>query len=143
MSNNLRPHVASFVLFMKDDEVLLQLRKNIRFDGQYGVPSGHLDEGESVTDCAIREIKEEVGIDLKKEDLEFANVSHCNEYNKDYIQFFFVCKNWEGEFENTEPDKCSEMKFFPINNLPDNMVSFVRSGIESILKKEVFSELIK
>jgi 8-oxo-dGTP pyrophosphatase MutT (NUDIX family) len=32
---------------------------------------GKCEEGESVEDCAVREVKEEIGLDLKKEDLHF------------------------------------------------------------------------
>ena len=68
--------VSVHVLFLKDNEILLSLRKNISSDGLYGVVAGHLDGGETVTNAIIREAKEEAGVDLSPFDIEITTVCH-------------------------------------------------------------------
>lgn len=127
--------VSVHILFLKNDEMLLSLRKNISSDGLYGVVAGHLDGGETVTEAIIREAKEEVGVMLDSADIEIATI--CHSYNPrsndEFIQFYVICTKWQGEIKNNEPGKCGGLKFFPTDSLPDNMVPYVKVGIRNAL----------
>ena len=140
--NRFRAFVSVHVLFMKDDKILLLLRKNITSDGFYSVVAGHLDGKETVTQAIIREAKEEAGVDINSNDFEIKTV--CHSYSKhndrEFIQFYAICKKWDGKLVNNEPDKCGELNFFPINSLPENMVPYVRDGIEKTLSGINFYE---
>lgn len=59
-------------------ETLFQKRKNIGYcDGFYDLSaSGHVDENESMKQAMCREAKEELGIDINVEDLEFVCMIH-------------------------------------------------------------------
>ncbi|MFA5175534.1 MAG: NUDIX domain-containing protein [Patescibacteria group bacterium] len=122
-------------LFIKGNEVLLLLRKNITSDGLYGLVAGHLDEGETVTDAFVREAKEETGVDIKSEDIKISTVCHSysRHNNREFIQFYAVCKKWSGEFINKEPEKCGDIKFFPVDNLPENIVPYIKDAIKKVL----------
>ena len=128
--------VSVHVLFLKDNEILLSLRKNISSDGLYGVVAGHLDGGETVTNAIIREAKEEAGVDLSPFDIEITTVCHSrnNRNGNEFIQFYAICKKWHGEIKNNEPDKCGELKFFQINAPPENIVPYVKDGINKTLQ---------
>lgn len=130
------------ILFIKDDKILLLLRKNITSDGLHSLVAGHLDGGETVTQATIREAKEETGVVITPEDIEIKTICHSysNHNKKEFIQFYAVCKKWKGEIVNNEPDKCGDLKFFPINNLPENMVPYIRDGIEKTLANVNFYE---
>lgn len=123
------------ILFIKENQVLLLLRKNITSDGLFGLVAGHLDEGETITEAFIREAREEVGIDLKPEDIKISTVCHSysRRYGKEFIQFYAICYKWSGEFRNMEPEKCGELKFFPIDNLPDNTIPYIKDAIGKVL----------
>jgi 8-oxo-dGTP pyrophosphatase MutT (NUDIX family) len=57
--------------------ILLGLRQNTGFsDGMYHLPAGHLEDGETISAGAIREAKEELGIDLHPADLHLVHVMH-------------------------------------------------------------------
>ncbi len=47
-------------------------------------------------------------------------------YTGEYVDFFVEVQRWRGNMTNTEPDKCSELKFFPLNSIPNNTVDYVR-----------------
>ena len=130
------------ILFLKDDYVLMLLRKNISLDGLYSLVAGHLDEGESVVEAFLREAKEEVGVGLRATDLDICTVCHSyhDHMNKAYIQFYALCYNWPGELTNQEPDKCGEIRFFSVNALPGNTVPYIRDAIPKVLKRIPFYE---
>ena len=68
-------------------------------DGKYSMVAGHVDRGETFTQCIIREAKEEAGIVLKPEDLEVAHVMHRNSdtaENNERVDIFFVARQWQG-----------------------------------------------
>jgi ADP-ribose pyrophosphatase YjhB (NUDIX family) len=123
--------VSVHILFLKDGQVLLSLRKNISSDGMYGLVAGHLEEGETVTNAIIREAKEEADVEISTTDIEMVTVCHSysSKNNKEFIQFYVICKKWHGEIKNNEPEKCGELKFYPLNTLPENMVPYIRDGI--------------
>jgi ADP-ribose pyrophosphatase YjhB (NUDIX family) len=128
--------VSIHILFIKNNQILLLLRKNISSDGLYSVVAGHLDGGETVTDAIIREAKEEADVLIEPKDIEFKTV--CHSYNqknqKEFVQFYVICKKWSGEIKNNEPKKCGDLKFFSLNDLPKNMVPYVKIGIAKALK---------
>ncbi|MFA6547623.1 MAG: NUDIX domain-containing protein [Candidatus Magasanikbacteria bacterium] len=121
---------AGHLFLIKDGKILLHLRKNSSFENMYGVIGGHLDGGESAMNSIIREAKEEVGINIKYEDLKIATISHSNANNKEYIQFFFFCDKWDGDLQNMELDKCADLKFFSTKDLPENIVPYIKKAIE-------------
>ena len=57
------------IIFVNDNqEILLFLRDNIPtipYPNMWDLPGGHVEEGETPEQCIIREMKEEIGIDLK------------------------------------------------------------------------------
>ena len=134
--------VSIHILFIKNNQILLLLRKNISSDGLYSVVAGHLDGGETITDAIIREAKEEADILIKPKDIEFKTV--CHSYNqknqKEFIQFYVICKKWSGEIKNNEPEKCGDLKFFSLNDLPKNMVPYVKVGIAMTLNDTKYYE---
>jgi 8-oxo-dGTP diphosphatase len=118
---------------------LLGLRHNTGLlDGHYNLPAGHVEEGESVIDAAIREAQEELGITIEPEDLEFAHVMH-SPLSGGRASFFFRVRQWKGIPVNGEPHKCKKLQWFALDQLPDNIVSFCRSALEHIQSDTPFS----
>jgi ADP-ribose pyrophosphatase YjhB (NUDIX family) len=58
-------HSAGLAIIYQN-KILLVKPTNARWWKSYGIPKGHVEEGESTIDAAIREVKEEVGIEIPK-----------------------------------------------------------------------------
>lgn len=69
-----RPRVGVGILIIKDGKVLLGLRKTSHGMGTWCPPGGHLEFGESMEDCARREVLEETG--MKIENLRFSTATN-------------------------------------------------------------------
>lgn len=121
---------SAYLFLIKDDKILLQRRFQTGFeDGNYGVPAGHLDGGETAREGCAREIKEEIGIDIKPEDLAVVHVMHRSATNDERVDFFMTTSKYEGEITNCEPHKCDDLSWFPLDALPDNIVDYVATAI--------------
>lgn len=145
MSNKNRfqviPAVYLVLLRNNDQEILMLQRYNTGYkDGMYSLAAGHVDGGEKSTTALIREAKEEAGIDIKAEDIDFVHVMHRFGDDSERIDLFFTARVWSGEVENKEPHKCSELAWYPVDNLPDQTIPYVRHAITSIQDGHAYSE---
>lgn len=128
------------MLLVQENKILLGRRFNTGWqDGNYGLPSGHLEDGESLVDAVLRETKEETGVETKAENVEFVHVMHRK---STYVDFFFVSKQWQGEIEIVEKDKCDDLQWFLLDELPENIVPSVKFVIENYRKGIEFSEFV-
>jgi 8-oxo-dGTP diphosphatase len=129
---------AVYAFFVKDGQILLSRRFQTGWqDGNYSLPAGHLDGGETLRQAMSREALEEVGVKVAPKDLDFAVVIHRNtgDLTNERIDFFFAIKNWQGEIKNMEPAKCDDLAWFTFNDLPENMVPGVREAIDCYVNK--------
>lgn len=107
------------VLRNAQGEVLLQRRYQTGYmDGRYDLPSGHVERGEKLLDAAVRELQEEVKVTVRPEDLQLWHVNQFSAMNQDYYNFFFVVDTWQGEPQIGEPEKCDDVRFFALDDLP-------------------------
>jgi 8-oxo-dGTP diphosphatase len=132
--------VTVHLLFFREDQILIARRRNTGYrDGEYSVPAGHLDGGETVLSAGAREALEEVGLALDPSDLEFVGVMHRLE-DDERVDFFVRVLNWSGEPVNNEPDKCDDLRWAKTDSLPPNTVPYVRRAISNCLQGVIFDE---
>jgi 8-oxo-dGTP diphosphatase len=113
----IKPRVGVGVFVFKDGMVLLGKRKGAHGAGDWAPPGGHLEFGESVEDCAKRELSEETGLKV----LSVQTGAWSNDVidgNKHYITLFAVVDQFEGEPKLLEPQKCEEWQWFSVDALP-------------------------
>lgn len=133
MAEEHRPHSASYLILKKEEKFLLVERYNTGYkDGKYSLVSGHVDEGENFKQAMVREAEEEVGIKLEKEHLKTTNVIHRRSEGRTYVDIFFLASEWEGQPENMEPEKCSDLSWFTKEELPDNTIDYVEHVIDDL-----------
>jgi ADP-ribose pyrophosphatase YjhB (NUDIX family) len=100
------------VLLERGGEVLLMRRAGTGFfDGLYSLPGGHVEEGESLRATAVREMREELGIELAEASLEVLGVVHRRS-DTNRIDFFLRAQAWLGEPRIAEPHKCDDLRWF-------------------------------
>ena len=132
--------VTVHLLFFRDDQILLLRRFNTGYaDGQYSVPAGHLDGNETVTAAAIREGEEETGVRIEPSDVLFSSVM-LRKDGDERVDFFLRIHKWQGEPENTEPDKCDELRWANVNEPPLNTIPYIRKALKNHLSNIRFDE---
>lgn len=122
--DDLKAGVAVIIL-SKENQVLLQKRSDV---GLWGIPSGHIEIGETVSEAAIREVKEETNLDISIKKL-IGVYSDPNsqvfEYpNGKVVHFITTCFLAEitgGELK-CNSDESLEIKFFEQHNLPQDLL---------------------
>lgn len=68
----MKPTFALIVFYTNDNKILIQNRKSInKYNSNWGLFGGHLKNNETDLEAVIRETKEELGINIKKEELEY------------------------------------------------------------------------
>ena len=138
-----RPFIASFVIFRKQGKIAFVLRKNTSWmNNYYGLPSGKVEEGESFSQAAALEAKEEVGVRLAPKNLRPLLTVHrvADDETRHWVDVYFEADEWEGELVNAEPDKHSEVEWFHPNDLPDNVIPHVKHALEQIESGRTYSE---
>lgn len=131
---------SGYVFFIRDTKILLARRCNTGYeDGNYGLPAGHVEDSETIRQGTIREITEEVGVDFSESDVELVHVMHRKQ-NDIRMDFFFLAKQWTKEPQNMEPDKCDDLQWFALDNLPENTIPYIRQAIENYRNKILYDE---
>ena len=121
-------------------EVLLQKRCNTGYmDGKYDMAcSGHLEAGESLTMAMVRECEEEIGIQVDPRDLELVSIIHP--YQEDYINVFFTVQKYKGTPKIMEKEKCDDLNWFELDNLPDNTIERIKNVLKNIQKGIIYDD---
>jgi len=88
----------------------------------------------------VREAVEEIGIVVKIEDLDLVHALHRDCKSHERIDLFFTAKQYGGTPTNCEPNKCDDLSWFYINNLPSNTIPYIRQVVEKVAAKEPYSE---
>jgi len=142
--NKVLSAVHLFLVDETNNKILLARRFNTGYeDGNYSLIAGHIDENETVREAMVREAMEEAGIEIKIEDIEVSHVMHRRREKQphpDRIDFFTKVTRWTGLPRIMEKDKCDDVKWFEMNNLPVNTIPYIRSAIQAFQENKYYSE---
>ena len=145
MSEHFRAFSAVFPIILKTDgentEILLHRRQNTGYqDGKWDIAgSGHVDEGETAGEAVIRECREELGIDVNIQDLTFVHLSHRFS-GRTYYDIYFLVNRYVGTPTIMEPEKCAELRWFDINELPYDMIGCRKAAVIAYQNRSYYSE---
>jgi len=121
------------ILLSQAGEVLLTRRAD---NGQWCLPGGHLDFGETVEQCVVREVYEETGLLVQIERL-VGVYSHPIPPGqglpspRHYVILSFLCRATGGALHLS--DETSEVRYFPPEALPDGLWTWQRDRIADAL----------
>src|SRR5512132_3683825 len=99
-----KPQVGTAMIITRDDKVLLMKRKGTHGKGTWSTPGGHLDFGEPLEQCAAREAKEEVGVQVT--DIRFRCVTNdiFESQGRHYITIWMDGKTTEEPYIASEKE---------------------------------------
>jgi ADP-ribose pyrophosphatase YjhB (NUDIX family) len=138
---------AAYLFLVRDGDVLLQRRANTGYeDGNWGVPSGHLNGDESATMALVRETEEEIGLSINAQYLTFVHLMHRRGteggmgVENERVDLFFVLTQSSGEPRINEPHHCDALDWFPLTALPENTIAYVREALEAYQHGRAYSQ---
>ena len=139
-----KPHIywaTHAFIINENNQLLLQERQNTwYYDWGWQVPAGHIDDWETAIESMRHECLEELWIII---DIDESNVFHIIHRINKYRQYFDIGviltkRSWE--IINNEPEKCSAIDRFALDNLPEYISPSTIRFIEAYKSKEFYSE---
>lgn len=130
-------------------EILVQKRSanKKQAPNKWGITAGHVDAGQEPSDVVIREVFEEIGLELTKEEIEFLFVAKKHkkfsdtQYNNNFQYIYFAKTNKKIEEYVIQEEELSELKYISIEELEkvienkDEKYTFSKSEYFGILMK--------
>lgn len=137
-----RPLVGVGLLVVKGGkEILLGTRKGSHGQGEHAGPGGHLEIGETIEECARRELAEEAGPDIKVKNLGFLCFINLRRYMPKHYAHIHMIAEWEsGEPKLMEPDKQEGWGWYGIDDLPRPLFGTMPEAIEAYKTGKNFFE---
>ena len=107
--------VASIALIDANNQILIAKRPNKKhLSGFWEFPGGKVEKGESPENALVREVKEELNIDINNKCIAPLTFSEFNYENFHLLLLLYVCRRWEGEPMSMEKN---EIKWVKVNTL--------------------------
>jgi len=127
------------LLLLSDEQVLLGRRANTGYgDGAYEPPSGRLAERETLVEAAVRVAAAQVGIVLDPARVSLAHVMH-DVSGAGRMAFFLTADGWEGEPAGGAAKSYNDFGWFPLTQLPANMIDRARVAVRNFAAGARFS----
>ncbi len=124
MNNNKKIFVAAIALIDWQGKVLLTSRSRSKiYSDCWEFPGGKIKKNENADDAIIRELKEELDLDVLKQSLKPLTFTFYNYKEFEAVIFFYVCRLWKGNAVSKEGQKLLWVKLSQINSykmLPAN-----------------------
>lgn len=134
-------NAAAYLILKREGKVLLARRFNTGWmDGMYTLPAGHIDGRETAQAAMAREAAEELGIQVSPRDLRVVHVMHRRAADElEYFDFFLEAEKYDGEPRNNEEHKCDHLAWFPVDDLPENTLDYLKEVLRLVSEGEHFS----
>ncbi len=132
------------VMILKDNKILLGKRNEdpekasslLHGEGTWTMPGGKINFGEKLVEAAYREVLEETGIEINKDDLKNICVNDDIITDAHFVTIGYLCKNFDGKPKVMEPDEITEWKWFDLDELPLQIYFPSRKIIEQFYKQK-------
>jgi len=113
------PRVGIGVILLRNGQVLLGQRIGSHGTGTWALPGGHLEFGETVEQCAKREVREETGLELQSVTAGPYTSDVFPSEGKHDVTLFVLSHSPLGEPPVREPTKCAQWQWFRWSALPE------------------------
>ena len=126
-----RPRVGVGVIFVREGRVFLAKRHGAHGENTWASAGGHLENCETLEECARREAMEELGLTVG--DLRFLCVSNIIAYGKHYVDIEFVGDIDNQEPRLMEPESFIDSGWFSFDALPNPLFHAMRYALDSYI----------
>lgn len=135
-------NVFVLALLHTTEGVLLVHRVGASFgDGLYSMVGGKVEAGETALQAIRREVLEEAALDIPESSFKLVHTLHRKGTETELIALCFkVDVNNMPEPCNNEPDKHDDMRFFAVDQLPENIIPAHRQIINCVQKGINYSQ---
>lgn len=124
------PKIGVGIIITRGDEVLLLRRKGVHGSGTWSTPGGHLDMGETPEQCAVREAREETGVEVGAVKFRALTNDWFDVERKHYVTIWMEAEYRSGEATVRARREMSSVGWFHWDRLPaplflpfDNLIS--------------------
>lgn len=132
--------VAVHLILEQNDKFLLLRRYNTGYeDGNYSVIAGHLNGNETIKEAMRREALEEANIIIDDEHLKIVGVMHRKDGDES-IDYYLYTNKFSGDIKIMEPNKCDDLSFYKLDNLPNNIIPYIKTALHNYKNNIIFSE---
>lgn len=111
--------VAVGILVIRDGLILLGKRKGSHGAGTWSAPGGRMEFGETIQECARRELREETGLEMNAVSFGPCTNDIFHQERQHYVTFLLIARNTAGMPANLEPHKCEGWSWHAWNQLPE------------------------
>lgn len=134
MEKNIRVGAIA-LLKNENNEILMMLRNKKPAKDKWAIPGGKVEMFETLEETLKREMKEELGIEIEVTKF-LCNVQDINkEKGEHWIMPVYEAKIVNGKVKNMEPEKHKELKWFHIEDVPENISYMTQMVIDEIKNK--------
>lgn len=135
-----RPKVGVGIILQNEHGQILVGKRKGSHSPFYSIPGGHLEMGERFEEAAIKEIKEETGMDLIDPQV-FCISNNLETYEREGLHFVSVnvfSKKFIGEPKVMEPDKCEGWQWVDPRELPQPHFDASTQAVECFLSQQFY-----
>ena len=138
MGESCIPRVGVGVLLVDElNRVLLTLRNRPPEAGCWSIVGGKLDFLETLEECAAREAREEVGVEVSIQSL-LCVTDHClPQENQHWVSPAYLAKIRAGKAFNCEREKTADVQRFELDRLPPNLTMTARNAIRAYTRQRL------
>ena len=114
-----KPKVGVAVIIPRDGRILVGKRRSGKGPGTWSVPGGHLEYGETFEQCARREAREEIGVELEAVSYLHTTNDLMPQFDEHSVTIWMVATAISGEITNASPREHERWEWHPLSEVPE------------------------
>ena len=124
------PKVGVGLIIWRETEVLLVRRQGVHGSGTWSTPGGHLEAGETLEECAVREAREETGVSVRNVRFRAVTNDVFDPETGHYLTIWMESDLLEGRAEARATHELSAASWFPGERLPSPLFLPLKNLVE-------------
>ena len=123
---------GAFILNEKGQVLMMKRNENCQNSaGYWSIPGGKVEFNERVEDAVVREIKEEIGVDIEVIKLISVTNDILKEEDQHWLASQFLCRIVGGQLQNLEPHKCDAIEWFDLDKVPEKLTNTTINALQN------------